>query len=69
MGNGTDRSRLAGHLFTFFKNNFTHLFVCGGAGSSLPCGFSLVAVSKGYSLVVAHKLLIAMASCVVKPGL
>ena len=56
-------------VFFFFLNNFTHLFVCGGAGSSLPCGFSLVAVSEGYSLVVAHKLLIAVTSYVVEPGL
>ena len=65
VGNGADRSRMGGHLFTvfffFFFNNFPHLFVCGGAGSSLPCGFSLVALSEGYSLFVAHKLLIAMA--------
>ena len=32
-------------------------------------GFSLVAASRGYSLVTVHKLLIVVASLVVEPGL
>ena len=39
-------------------------------GSSLLCeGFSLVAVSGGYSLVAVHGLLIAETYLVVEPGL
>ena len=32
-----------------FKNLFIYLLIFGCAGSSLLCGFSLVAVSRGYS--------------------
>ena len=42
-------------------------FCC--AGSSLPCGFSLVAASGGYSLVVVCGLLIVVASPVAEPRL
>ena len=48
----------------FFKN-FTYLFL---AVLGLRCcvGFSLVAVSASYSLVVVHGLLIAVASLLVE---
>ena len=41
-----------------------HLFIFGCAGSSLPCGFSSVAASRGYSLVAERELLISVASLV-----
>ena len=42
---------------------FFFLSVYGCAGSLLLCaGFSLIAASRGYSLVVAHELLIAVDS-------
>ena len=45
------------------------LFYFGCIGSSLPHGLSLVAVSRGYSLVAVHKFLIAVASLVEEHGL
>ena len=51
-----------GHL----KKLFLHAFIFGCAGSVLLCvGFSLVAVSTGYSLVGVCRLLIAVASPIV----
>ena len=43
--------------------------VFGWAGSLRLCRLSLVAVSGGYSLVVVHGLLIAVASLVAEHGL
>ena len=47
------------------------LFISGCAGSSLLCSeaISLVTVTGGYSLVVVHGLLIALASLVAEHGL
>ena len=45
------------------------LLIFGGPGPLLLCGLSLPAVSRGYSLVAGHKLLIAVASLVVDHGL
>ena len=47
-----------------------YLFTFGCIESLLPCtGFSLVAASRGYSLVVGPRLLIAVASFIAKHGL
>ena len=44
---------------------FFNVFLFGCAGSSLlHAGFSLVAVSRGYTVVVVHRLLVAAASFV-----
>ena len=47
----------------FFPNNFIYLFL---AVLGLHCcmGFSLVAVSRGYSVVAMHRLLTVLASLV-----
>ena len=45
------------------------MFIFGCAGSSLLHGLSLVAESRGYSLVVVCRLLIAVASLVLEHGL
>ena len=45
------------------------MFAFGCAGSSLLRGLSLVALSRGHSLVVTCGLLIAVASLVVEHGL
>ena len=47
------------------------LFICLLAVPGLCCsmGFSLVAVSGGYSLVVVNRLLVAVVSLVVEPRL
>ena len=63
------------------KKNCIQLFILVGLGLFCYVGFSLVATSQGYSLVVVHRLLIAMgplasghrlssawASVVVAPG-
>ena len=63
--------------FLHFCINYRHmLFIClfylfifGCAGSSLLRGLSLVAVSRGYCLVVMCGLLVAMPSLVVEHGL
>ena len=47
---------------SFFFKILICLFGC--SGSSLLCRISLVAVSEGYSLVMMHGLLIAVASLV-----
>ena len=53
-------------LTLFFKK----LFIFGCTGSLLPCaGFSLVAASRGYSLVGVRGLLIVVASLVAEQGL
>ena len=44
-------------------------FNLGCAGSSLLRGLSLVVENKGYSLVVVHGFLIAVASLVMEHGL
>ena len=49
------------------KNKFKFIFVC--AGSLLLHGLSLVAVSEDYSLIVVHRLLIAVASLIAKQTL
>ena len=41
---------------------FYYLFILA-VGSCLLCGFPLVVGGRGYSLVVVHELLIAVASC------
>lgn len=49
------------------KKNYLILFMFGCAGSwVLRAGFSLVALSRGYSPVAEHELLIAVASVVVE---
>ena len=55
-------------LFIFFKILFPYLFL---AVLDLGCcaGFSFVVSSGGYSLVMVHGLLIAVASLVVNHGL
>ena len=45
-----------------FLNNIFNLFIFGFAGSSLLRSFSLVAESRGFSLVVVHGLLITVVS-------
>ena len=56
------------HLFSTFGEKFIHLFF---ALLGLHCceGFSLALESSGYSLVVVHRLLIAVASLAVEHGL
>ena len=49
-------------LFVCLFNLFYFIFGC--AGSSCCTGFSLVAESRGYSLVEAHELLTSLASLV-----
>ena len=51
-------------LSLFLLASLLFLFFNGCAGSSLLLGLSLVVVSEGCSLVVAHGLLIALASLV-----
>ena len=46
---------------------YIYLFIYGYAGFSLLCvGFSLVAVSEGYSLVAVHRLLTVVVSLAVE---
>ena len=52
-----------------FKNNFIFYLFLAVLGLHCCAGFSLVAASRGYSLVTAHKLLIVVASLVVEHGL
>ena len=53
------------HSIIFFFFLRFYLTVLGLHG----CGLSLVLVSKGYSLVVVHRLLISVASLVAEHGL
>ena len=54
-----------GIFLFFFLNNLIYLFIFGCTGYLLlHTGFSLVAASRSYSLVVVHRLLIAVASLV-----
>ena len=53
----------------FLKHLFIYLFIFGCTGSRCCIGFSLVAVSKGYSLVAMCGLLIVMASLVAQHSL
>ena len=57
---------LSAPYFYFFKNNFICLLILFLAVLGLHCcsGFSLVAVSRGYSLVVVCRHLIAVESLV-----
>ena len=56
-------------LFFFFFLNI-YLLIFGQAESSLlHLGFSLFAMSGGYSLIVVHRLLIVASSLVVELGL
>ena len=48
---------------------YFHFFIFGCAGSLLLSRFSLVVASRGYSLVVEHRLLIVVASLVSEHGL
>ena len=52
-----------------FKKEFIHVFVCGCAESSLMCGLSLAAASRGHSLIVMRGLLIEVASFTAEHGL
>ena len=52
-----------------FKKEFVHVFICGCAESSLMCGLSLAAASRGHSLVVMRGLLIEVASFTAEHGL
>ena len=58
-----------GSLGLFLKDNFVDLFCFSCAGSSLLCGLSLVAASRGYSEVAVLGLLTAVASLAVEHGL
>ena len=44
---------------SFLKYNFSYLFIFGCAGFLLLRGLSPVATSRGYSLVMVHRFLIA----------
>ena len=46
--------------------SFKEVFLYGCAGSSLLCGLSLVAASRGYSLAAVRRLFVAVASLVVE---
>lgn len=65
---GEDEFSSAEHLdyshFLGFKKifNLFYLFIYGCVGSLLLCGLSLVAASRGYSLLTVCRLLIAAAS-------
>ena len=62
-------SHISQHDLSFFLF-LNYLFILGCAGSLLLHGlFPLVAVSKGYSLVVVCRFLIAVASLVAEHGL
>ena len=50
--------------FTFLKKFFFSFVYFWLPGSLMLCSLSLVAVSGGYSLVVVHRLLIAVASLI-----
>ena len=54
-------------VLMFFKNNFSYLFL---AVLGLRCcaGFSLLAMSRGYSPIVEHRFLIEVASLVAGHG-
>ena len=51
------------YLFSFFLNKFMYSIIFG------CMGFSLVAASRGYSLIAEHGFLIAVASRVTEHGL
>ena len=51
------------NIFFFF---FTFIFILAVLGLHCCVGFSLVAASGGYSLVVVRRLLVAVASLVVE---
>ena len=56
--------------FSFKKKiNFIYLFIFGHVGSSLLCRFSLVVVSRDYSLAAVCGFLLEVASLVPKHGL
>ena len=57
-------SGLHRHCLSFFFFLMFYLFIYGCAGSSLLLKLSLVVVSGAYSLVVAHRFLIAVTSLV-----
>ena len=59
---------LVKHCLFFFKIKII-LFIFGCAGSLLLCGLSLVLGTRGYSLAVAYRLLIVVASLAAKHGL
>ena len=54
------------HDYCIFLVFLKILFIFGSAGSSLLSGLSLVAASGGYSLVAMCRLLIVVASLIVK---
>ena len=53
----------------FFNEVLNNLFIWAVLGLHCSVSFSLVAVSRGYSVVVVHGLLMAMPSLVAEPGL
>ena len=55
------------HFFLFFK--FYNVFGFPSLFITVTALHSLVAVSRGYSLVVVHRLLVDLASLVGAPGL
>ena len=59
------------HLYHCFISFFTYWVFWRGAvlGLHSCAGFSLVAGSRGYALVVVHRLLVDLASLVGAPGL
>ena len=71
--NFTDTLIFLNNSVYFFKDLFVYFFLYGCAGSSLLCMklqfTSPVAVSRGYSLAVVHRLLIMVASLAVEQGL
>ena len=50
-------------------SNFTYLLYVAALGLCCRAGFSLVSENRGYSLVVLHRLLIAVASFAAEHGL
>ena len=51
------------HLLKFLSS------FCGCAGSLVLCGLTLVAASRGYSLIAMHRILNAVASLAAEHGL
>ena len=58
-----------GRNFFFFACLLIFFFFSRSWVFSVACRLSLVLVSKGYSLVVVHRLLISVASLVAEHGL
>ena len=65
----TEATAAVGRVFMLcFIFLFINVFIFGRAGMLLPCGLSS-SCKRGYSLVAAHGLFIAVASLIAKHGL